>query len=230
MEIQLGYWRWKLFRWSDHPNPYRNSPDLALAWLTQFQSNSIIMQEFRDLLGPSLNGSYSSPDPQIVLKQIAEKLSTGEIQACAQPCGPVISNVMGSITEETEEDIAPLVKSKPAPAPDPEPAPEPESTLSPDCDPAATAQALKDAAEEGVPFCEECAKAAAALAAKPPGRAPASEPGDPFENPEASAKALKAAAEKGTPFCEECVKAAAAQANGSSAGNSDPEDETEDNE
>ena len=160
MDIQLGYWRWKLFRWNDHPNPYRNRSDLALHWLRQFQSNASTMAELQNLLGITVTGSYAPTDPQLILQQIADKMASGEIQVCAEICGPVaLIDTTGIATEEAEPDLS---KIKPTPAPAPKPAPAPvESTLDPDNDAAAQAQVLKDAAQSGAPFCEECAKAAA---------------------------------------------------------------------
>jgi len=55
MDIQLGYWRWRIYRWNEHPNPFLGRPDLALEWLRRFQDDGLAMSELRDLLdGTSL--------------------------------------------------------------------------------------------------------------------------------------------------------------------------------
>jgi len=211
MDTQLGYWRWKLFRWNDHPNPYRNRPDDALNWLRQYQTNATAMAEFTDLLRNSVTGGYISGDPQIILQQLADKMSTGEIQVCVELCGP--STLMAWDGDgEAEPDLSQAEQSSsPAPAPasdSPAAAAEdesPEPTLAGTTDPAAMAQALKDAAEKGSPFCEECAKAAAEQLVSP---APEPE----VDIDPATAAVLREAAQDGVPFCEECVKAAAAEA------------------
>jgi hypothetical protein len=162
MDIQLGYWRWKLFRWNDHPNPYRNRPDLALNWLRQFQNNPAVISELRHLLGTSVTGQSPTTDTQLLLQQIANKLSSGELQAFVELCGPVAVSASVTVTEEAAEpDLSQLVQTQPPPEKAPPPEAAPESTLSPATDPVAMAQALKDAAQTGSPFCEECQKAAA---------------------------------------------------------------------
>jgi hypothetical protein len=215
MDTQLGYWRWKLFRWNDHPNPYRNRSDLAFTWLSQFQGNASAMAELQNLLGHSATGGYAPIDPVLLLQQIADKMASGEIQACVEVCGPVVLQaVAGSGAEEVVPDIAQLRQAAaPAPAPLTEPPEEP--TLAPDNDAAAQAQALKDAAKKGAPFCEECAKASQAKITVTPSPATTSAPA-PAEPPStlgpdndapAQAQALREAAETGAPFCAECEKA-----------------------
>jgi hypothetical protein len=210
MDTQLGYWRWKFFRWNEHPNPYRNRSDLALIWLNQFQGNPSAMAELQLLLNNSATSAYITTDPVMVLQQVAEKMASGEIQVCAEVCGPVaLKSVALMLPDEVEGELS-RMQGTSAPAPSPAPEPAEESTLGPNIDPECQAQALKDAAEDGSPFCEECEKAAQAKikatnaareAAKP---AP---PPDPQIDEILQAQALKDAARKGAPFCEECEKA-----------------------
>ena len=138
------------------------------------------------------------------------KMASGEIQACVEVCGPVVLQaVAGDGTEEVVPDIAQLRQAAtPAPAPVTDPPDEP--TLPADCDPVAQAQALKDAAQKGTPFCAECAKAAQArIAATPTAPAPVEPPSTlgPNNDAPAQAQALREAAEIGAPFCAECEKA-----------------------
>jgi hypothetical protein len=238
MDTQLGYWRWKLFRWNDHPNPYRNRADLAFTWLSQFQGNASAMADLQNLLGHSATGGYAPIEPGQLLQQIADKMASGEIQACVEVCGPVVLQaVAGTGSAEVEPDIAQLTSSA-APATALVTDPPEEPTLAPDTDAIAQAQALKDAAQVGRPFCEECAKASQAriTVAPPstPSAAPDAAPGPPEPAPTfnadndapAQAQALKEAAETGAPFCAECEKAkkemqaqaAAVSANGNTNG------------
>jgi hypothetical protein len=93
----------------------------------------------------------------------------------------------------------------PAPAPPPPvleaPPAEPELGL----DIEAQIAALKAAAADGTPFCEECERARLRE------RMPEAEP-EPDLDIEAQVAALKAAAADGTPFCEECERARLAKA------------------
>jgi hypothetical protein len=210
MDTQLGYWRWKLFRWNDHPNPYRNRPDLAFTWLSQFQGNATAMAELQNLLGQSSTGAYASIETGAVLQQIADKMASGEIQACVEVCGPVVLQaVAGEGSAEVVPDIALLRQSAtPAPAPVTEPPDEP--TLAPDNDAAAQAQTLKDAAQKGTPLCEECTKAPLPRMAPSPRTPPPVEPPStlgPDNDAPAQAQALREAAQTGAPFCAECEKA-----------------------
>lgn len=240
METQLGYWRWKLFRWNEHPNPYRNRSDLALTWLNQFQHNASAMAELQQILNTSTTNGYIPTDPRLILEQVAEKMATGEIQVCVEVTGPVaLKSVALIIADEVEPDLLRL-KSAASPAPAPPPSdPTEESTLGPNNDPVCQAQALKDAAEDGAPFCEECEKAAqkkvkavaaarqAAAAAPPPiddteaiaevppsDAAPTAASTDtlsPNTDELAQAQALRDASAKGAFFCEECEKVRKAQ-------------------
>jgi hypothetical protein len=212
MDTQLGYWRWKLFRWNDHPNPYRNRSDLAFTWLSQFQGDATAMAELQNLLGHSATGGFAAMEPTLLIQQIADKMASGEIQACVEVCGPVVLQaVAGAGSEELVPDLAQLHQAA-SPAPPP-PAPEPpeDPTLAPDSDAVAQAQVLKDAAQKGVPFCEECTKAPLTKITAAPSTAPAPpEPAStlgPNNDAEAQAQALRDAAETGAPFCAECEKA-----------------------
>jgi hypothetical protein len=223
MDTQLGYWRWKLFRWNEHPNPYRNRPDLALTWLTQFQNNTAVMAELQQLLVNSTTGPYTPYDPRIILQQLADKMSTGEIQVCVEVCGPVaLKTISIVVAEEAEPDLSQL-KRAPAPATaPPATAPPDEPTLGPNNDPDCQSKSLKDAAEEGAPFCEECEKSEnsdlAAVSSsqlavvsvpkqsEPQSSSSTSDTLGPNNDAIAQVKALKEASEKGAFFCEECEK------------------------
>ncbi len=98
------------------------------------------------------------------------------------------------------------------PPPPPEPAP---LTFKKDQDAELQAAVLIEAAQEGLPFCEECNRQAAEnAAAADAANAPAPPPSEPltFAKNEAAkqqAATLVVAAAQGLPFCEECNKHAA---------------------
>ena len=85
--------------------------------------------------------------------------------------------ITGAPTKATLYRLAPVLAPQAAPAPAPAPAPSPraapaaasstaaETTFSAALDPTAMVAALRQAAQSGVPFCEECARAAAAAVA-----------------------------------------------------------------
>ena len=219
MDIQLGYWRWKIYRWNEHPNPFRGRSDLALEWLRRFQNNRMVMAELRDKLASAGANLPKWSDDGRVLQEVADRLSSGEFQVCAESSHPFQTAAAVVTPPDPEAEAAAQILAAPREAPPPPPpAPaaesEPEPTLSSCADPAATAENLKQAAGEGVPFCEECAKAAAGQQIQPspvPPPAPESTlPGS--ADAAAIAQSLQNAASDGTPFCEECERARRAQA------------------
>lgn len=106
--------------------------------------------------------------------------------------------VVGAIPAAAPAPVAP--RRTPAPAAPSQPTTQ-YSTFPPDADAAAIAGVLQDAARDGVPFCEECMKAAAPeYSTFPPG----------IDAP-AAARVLMDAAIDGVPFCEECMAAQSAE-------------------
>jgi hypothetical protein len=114
--------------------------------------------------------------------------------------------------------IAPAPSPAPAPAPAPSPAPSnsPVSVLADAPEVVSPqAQALIDAANNGLPFCEECARRAAEQddsAAAPVFDDLAGVLPDELEDLSAQAQTLIDAAEKGAPFCAECARLAKEEA------------------
>lgn len=200
---EFGLWRWTIHRWNEHPNPFLGRPDLALQWLRQYESEPLFLQELRRLIeAPAV---FHVSDAQ-VLKDAAEQLSAGRLQMCGEFCGHYRSPATD--VKFAEEEVIPPKAPPPAPAPSPPPsqeAPAP-AAFSSNTDEQAQADALKTAAENGTPFCEECEKAKPKPAPTP--KVVVTEATLPANvDPTAVAQVLKAAAENGTPFCAECLKA-----------------------
>lgn len=103
------------------------------------------------------------------------------------------------------EEGSPPPEPAPPPAEEPQESPEEEEEEE-NSAAEAQAEALVEAAEAGVPFCEECEKAKAAQQAEETASAAPEE-----VDAEAQAATLTQAAEAGVPFCEECEKAKKAQ-------------------
>jgi len=105
--------------------------------------------------------------------------------------------------EETEDALGPLSLAKV------------EEPVDERIDAVAQAAAMRQAAAEGLPFCEECEKARQAeLAASQADATP-----DPYADTDVAAQAavMQQAATDGAPFCEECERARAAEASGTGA-------------
>ena len=95
-----------------------------------------------------------------VLDQLAAQVQRGQLQLCRPPAAargtvsPESRGVdMGAAIEPPPS--GPSAPAPPPPAPPPAPAPEPAVEI----DAAAQAAVLREAARDGVPFCEECEKA-----------------------------------------------------------------------
>jgi hypothetical protein len=232
MQIEHGYWRWKIYRWDRHPNRFRGRADLALAWLQRFENDRRVMSELRHLLVESGNAMPRATDRQ-VLEDIAQRLAAGELHVCAESSHPFHHDTTEvKIPAESEEEPAAGPSPAPAPAPPPPP-PAAQETLPEDADADKIADSLKEAAQNGTPFCEECKKAAG-KAVRPvvtpasPGAAgaatqavlrsstaviaddtvPPSQGGlSPDLDPVNFARVMKEAAASGQPFCEECERA-----------------------
>jgi hypothetical protein len=213
MDIQLGYWRWKIYRWNEHPNPFRGRSDLALEWLRRFQNDRMVMSELRATLTAAAGSNAQRwADDNRVLQEVAARLSSGEFYVCAESSYPINT----PIAAVTPPDAAPVEvpPPPPPPSPAPKPPPEPEPSLSPDADAAQIAAVLQQAAQEGTPFCEECARLAAQAQPQPAKLPPPPPPETTLPDaadPVAIAQSLQAAAQNGTPLCVECERLRLAQ-------------------
>jgi hypothetical protein len=209
MDIQLGYWRWKIYRWNEHPNPFRGRSDLALEWLRRFQNDRMVMSELRATLTAAAGSNAQRwADDNRVLQEVAARLSSGEFYVCAESSYPINT----PIAAVTPPDAVPV--EVPPPSPAPKPPPEPEPSLSPDADAAQIAAVLQQAAQEGTPFCEECARLAAQAQPQPAKLPPPPPPETTLPDaadPVAIAQSLQAAAQNGTPLCVECERLRLAQ-------------------
>jgi len=217
LKPQFGSWRWRIHRWNEHPNPFRGRADLALQWLRQFEDEAYLLDELREILGP---GALSrATDNRRILEEVAQRLASGELQLCGEYCGAYHSRTDYRFEETGGDEIETTPSSAPAPTPavssaataaatqSETPQETAEAAVSPGTDAEATAQAMKAAAKEGVPFCEECAKAAAAVPVPAPVMRSSDSTFPDDVDTAAQSDALRSAAQCGEPFCEECEKA-----------------------
>lgn len=123
----------------------------ARAWLAQRAAEPGVMRGLRRLLGERLVVPAFGIDDGEVLDRVAAWIAAGELRLTTTR-----EAALGSWGDE--EEAAPVAAVAPAPEPEPEPTPEEERTFGDDIDAEAIAAAMKEAAELGVPFCEECTK------------------------------------------------------------------------
>ena len=183
------------------------------------------LETVRAALTRALPGRDLSRAPRGELMMLlAREVAAGRLRVAARPPRRVLDIPVGAassapppaapparVTESTPADTQPAPAAA-APAAE-EAADDPETNT----DVQAQAETLKQAAQNGTPFCEECeklrkAREAEAAQAEPaaapqPEPAPPPPPADfPDHDTEAQAAVMTAAAEDGTPFCEECER------------------------
>ncbi len=166
-------------------------------------------------------------DDTAVLQRVAQRLVRGQLAAVLRY--DIRESVPLQQVWEPPEAVLPAPEPRVSPPPPTLPPPEPVAPING----AAQAVALRQAATDGTPFCEECAKAqlAKAAASRQPTSAVtadgaaqatpvAARPPSPAMTADAAqAVTLRTAAAKGTPFCAICEAAKAkakANANNSS--------------
>jgi hypothetical protein len=154
MRVPVGNGEWYLCDWNDRPDheyiEFRGSGTLALQWAHQFDDDFFARCTLRTLLG-----SHHPPlsDEQTV-REVAWRLTSGVWLARR----PVIQRP--SADRGVPEQAPAFPREERRSTPQRAPRPEPEAPLFPaDIDPVAIAQAQKQAAALGIPFCEECLRA-----------------------------------------------------------------------
>jgi hypothetical protein len=110
------------------------------------------------LAGLGLDDAVSRLDEHQVAALVASALMSDRLRLGGPAQSPTLL-AQGTKPQSAAPAPAPAAARAPAAAPAPAPA------AGPELDVAAMVQVLLDAARDGVPFCEECAKAAAASAA-----------------------------------------------------------------
>jgi len=157
MRVAIGNAGWYLCGWGDAPEAgaveLAGREALAVQWLNQFHGDAFALRAMRGLLG----ATHPWCSDEQVLADAAWQLSRGlwkarRVALDLYPAGgPPGADAAAPFPKE--ERRAPSSSSSPGADPPVFPG---------DIDPAAIAQAQKEAAALGIPFCEECLRAALA--------------------------------------------------------------------
>jgi hypothetical protein len=159
MRVPIGSDGWYFCDWSDRPDhaytEFRGSESLALQWANQLRGDVFAWHALRGLLG----GAFPPLSDEQIAHEVAWRLACGRWVARRRVVKWVAS---GGETRPIDAAAFPKEDRRPASSP---PGPAPDAPLFPgDIDPEAIAEAQKQAAALGVPFCEECLKAQMAAA------------------------------------------------------------------
>jgi hypothetical protein len=149
-----------------HQRPGDRAPAVGEAsarqWLDQRAINDVERSALRSAaLGLADGTELSRLDDAQLKDHLSAALIGGRLYAAATSA-VVLRQLTPTAKLAATVIAAPAVAaSSPRAAPEAAPAPAAETTFGPDLDVAAQVAALVQAAQDGVPFCEECAKAAA---------------------------------------------------------------------
>ena len=133
----------------------------ARQWVGRFVGDEVTMARLRQLaLAAGAEASPQRCDDHALAERIAAGIMAGSMRVCGPAKAPSLYGLAAAMTPIA----APAAPPAPSPTPPrvaPEAAPPPvETTFGSDLDVAAMVAVLVLAAQAGVPFCEECAKAA----------------------------------------------------------------------
>jgi hypothetical protein len=151
---------WKLHEWDEDPKedeefpPY--DPKHALDWVKAAWGDPNLVRNVRRMVARSTHTDVFRLPDHAIRKLAAREIEYGRFRILAR----YIPTPAGIVSEGSEIST-PLLPPRRSPSSSPS-APADEQTFPPDADAVAIAAVLQDAANSGVPFCEECAKAAAA--------------------------------------------------------------------
>lgn len=133
----------------------------TLLWLQQFKGDSFKVRTLRDVLRNHISLPLSQMADQVVCEQVAELFTSRRLHIHQKK----VEAPAGGVAPEPEKYVAfPFTGRRPrAPEPLPPPPLDPP-TFSPNVEVSSQVAALVAAAAEGIPFCQECQKAAVAAA------------------------------------------------------------------
>jgi hypothetical protein len=155
MRVPIGSDGWYLCDWSDRPDgectEFRGTKTLALQWANQFRGDIFTLCALRRLPG----GTFPLLSGEQIAHEVAWRLASGVWVARRRATQWVATGggrrpEAAAFPKEDRRSAAPPRAAGPIP----------DAPLFPgDIDAAAIAEAQKQAAALGVPFCEECLKA-----------------------------------------------------------------------
>ncbi|MCY2987102.1 MAG: hypothetical protein NTY19_04440, partial [Planctomycetota bacterium] len=183
--------------------------------LTRLKTNAVAMVRIRDFVRRAEQGyCVALANDDELFEQFSRLLDSNRWRICS-----LVSVDQPTTHAEVESQCPSFDEPSPptrqtAPPPPVAQADSDNSTFPSNHDATAQTLALVEAAQSGVPFCEECAKLRLSQSSErsepPVAPVPAAPPetSGPPSNPDAVAQAevLVEAAQSGAPFCEECEK------------------------
>ncbi len=144
-------------------------PVSARQWLGRYIGDDAAMARLRLLAGNAdAEATPLSLDDQALADQLAARIASGAIRVCGARQAPALYAVSSTPAAAAAPAAPSPSPSSTAPAAAAPATPAPaaaDTTFGSSMDPAAMAATLREAARDGVPFCEECARAAAMAAA-----------------------------------------------------------------
>ncbi len=130
----------------------------ARQWAVQWVGDAVVMARLRQLALAA--GAEATPlmcDDHALAERITAGITAGSMRVCG-PAQALRLYGLATVSAATPAASAAAAAPRAAPVAPPPPA---ETTFGPDLDVATMVAVLVQAAQDGVPFCEECAKAAA---------------------------------------------------------------------
>lgn len=156
--------RWRIYWFHERPEPSDEWTDpsfmLPGPWLRAFRDKSVLLPALRRLLIED-GVELSRVSDDAILKLVARKIEVGQIGVLQRKWRDESQMPQGDGDKPAAFPKAERTPPKASSAP-----PVNEDVFPRDADLAAIADVLKNASKLGTPFCEECAKAAAAAAAE----------------------------------------------------------------
>ena len=128
--------------------------DMAVQWARRFSADDFTLTSFESLLRECVSGAHFEEDAAVV-EQVAQKLASGELKVWGRKWG-----FAGMTSAKAEKPMAPPFDPAERKRYQPDDsAPSSEPGFPEEADLVAIAEVAKQAAESGVPFCEECERA-----------------------------------------------------------------------
>ncbi|MBL8173139.1 MAG: hypothetical protein JNK48_00630 [Bryobacterales bacterium] len=156
---------WKVCRWSScgdcHPAKGVGDGWQARQWIDR-QRDPLLMGTLRRSLftPPGIHAHLMSDDE--VVQSMTQHLGMKMVHVCEKEVSLLLQRTEGHSLPGGESTAPPVSRSTAPPPTTPAPRQQDQPSFGKEADLVALAGVLKSASETGTPFCEECAKAAAA--------------------------------------------------------------------
>ncbi|MFN7935442.1 MAG: hypothetical protein U0R19_19085 [Bryobacteraceae bacterium] len=165
--MNRGTASWRLCRWSNgkgcDPAKGLSDPYQARQWIDQ-QRDPLLMSRLRRGMNVPAGQSPHMLSDDEVARTVAHEISWKRVHVCVKEAQLIAERTDGHSYAGASQEAAPPPRPANRAAPPPSNAPKTndQPSFGKEADLVALAGVLTSAAESGTPFCEECAKAAAA--------------------------------------------------------------------